>query len=66
MENIGATLYDESGKQRTVSGNISISSYIRCCAGEGAPLVTAGQGVVLMSIVEALYRSAAEGKVVEI
>ncbi|MCI9034844.1 MAG: hypothetical protein HFJ08_12525 [Lachnospiraceae bacterium] len=29
MENIGATLYDESGKQRTVSGNISISSLWR-------------------------------------
>ena len=52
--------------QDTDRRNISISSYIRCCAGEGAPLVTAGQGVVLMSIVEALYRSAAEGKVVEI
>lgn len=46
--------------------NISISSYIRCCAEGKTPLITARQGVVLMSIVEALYRSAAEGKVVEI
>lgn len=52
--------------QETDKRNLSISNYIRCCAEGEEPLITARQGVTLMSIVEALYRSAKEGKVVEI
>lgn len=46
--------------------SISISNYIKCCADGREPLITAEQGVILMSVIEALYRSAEEGKVVEI
>ena len=46
--------------------NISISNFIRCCAENDQPLITAEQGVTLMRIIEALYRSAETGKVVEL
>ena len=46
--------------------NISISNFIRCCREEKQPLITAEQGVTLMKIVEALYRSAETGKVAEL
>lgn len=46
--------------------NISISNFIKCCANGQKPLITAEQGVTLMRIVEALYRSAEIGKAVEI
>ncbi len=46
--------------------NLSISHFIRCCKSGKAPLVTAGQGVILMQIVDALYQSADIGDVVRL
>lgn len=46
--------------------SLSFSNYIKCCENGKEPLITAEQGVTLMRIVEALYRSAEDGKVVEI
>ncbi|MCI5700543.1 MAG: Gfo/Idh/MocA family oxidoreductase [Lachnospiraceae bacterium] len=45
--------------------NISISNFIRCCAENDTPLITADQGVTLMQIIDALYESAATHQVVE-
>lgn len=44
--------------------NLSISHFIRCCRDGNAPLVTAGQGVILMQIIDALYKSADIGDAV--
>lgn len=46
--------------------NISISSFIKCCAGHGEPLITPKQGVILMQIIDALYKSARENRVISL
>lgn len=46
--------------------NISISNFLRCCAENDMPLITADQGVILMQIIDALYESADTHMVVEI
>jgi predicted dehydrogenase len=44
----------------------SISSFIRCCRDNLQPLVTASQAVVLMNIIDAMYKSAETGEPVQL
>ncbi|WP_319003545.1 Gfo/Idh/MocA family protein [Bacillus shivajii] len=43
-----------------------ITNFVDCCVNETEPSSTAEQGVILQQIIEALYRSANEGKAIQI